>query len=210
MIVIVDYGMGNLASIANMLKKAGVPAMISSTPETIENAVGLILPGVGAFDAGMENLVGRGLVDPLRRAVLDRSTPILGLCLGMQLMTRRSAEGRVPGLAWFDAETVRFDVSGRSDDLKVPHMGWNTIRFCKESPLREDLDASSRFYFVHSFHVVCSAQEDVLGWTRYGYEFASAIARGNIMGVQFHPEKSHRFGLQLLRNFAASVPRAAA
>jgi len=200
MIVIVDYGMGNLASIANMLKKAGAATTITSDAATIRAAGKLILPGVGAFESGMRNLAERGLIEPLNDAVLNRRVPVIGLCLGMQLMTRHSEEGTAAGLGWIDAETRRFRVADQS--LKVPHMGWNTMRFVKEHPLADALD-NPRFYFVHSYHLVCNDESDVLGKTHYGYEFAASVAHDNILGVQFHPEKSHRFGLQLLKNFAA-------
>lgn len=207
MIVIVDYGMGNLASIANMLKKAGTAAVISSDAGAIAEAEKLILPGVGAFDTGMKNLNERKLIEPLTRAVTERGTPTIGLCLGMQLMTRRSAEGALPGLGWFDAETVRFGFDDPS--IKVPHMGWNTMRFTRPSPLSHGLEDDARFYFVHSYYVRCERPDDVLGISEYGFEFASSIARGNLMGVQFHPEKSHRFGLGLLKNFT-QIPTAVA
>lgn len=200
MIVVVDYGMGNLASIVNMLKKGGTECVVSSDPMRVGEAEKLILPGVGAFDTGMKNLAERKLIEPLNRAVLERKAPVLGLCLGMQLMTKRSAEGLLAGLGWFDAETVRFRFQDPS--LKVPHMGWNTMRFTQESFLEQRLDADARFYFVHSFYVICNRPSNVLGVTTYGHEFACALVNDNMTGVQFHPEKSHRFGLQLLRNFA--------
>jgi imidazole glycerol-phosphate synthase subunit HisH len=201
MITIVDYGVGNLASIANMLKKGGAQSLITSDPGALADAEKLILPGVGAFDAGMKHLAARKLIEPLNRAVLERRVPVIGLCLGMQLMTKRSTEGSETGLGWLDADTVRFRIDDPS--VKVPHMGWNTMRFTHASPLADGLDDDARFYFVHSFHLVCRDRADILGETHYGYDFASSIERDNIMGVQFHPEKSHRFGLQLLRNFAA-------
>lgn len=200
MIVIVDYGVGNLPSIANMLKKAGVPSRITADAGALAEAEKLILPGVGAFDAGMKNLAERKLIEPLNRAALERRVPVIGLCLGMQLMTKRSTEGSQTGLGWIDAETIRFRVDDPA--LKVPHMGWNTMHLTRPSAIGEGLDDEARFYFVHSFHLVCHDRDDVLGVTTYGYEFASSIERDNIMGVQFHPEKSHRFGLQLLKNFA--------
>jgi glutamine amidotransferase len=206
MITIVDYGMGNLSSIANMLKKSGSQVVISGDPRTIINAEKLVLPGVGAFESGMHNLAERGLIEPLNRAVCERKVPVLGLCLGMQLMTRRSEEGRLPGLGWIDAETVRFRLTGNNAQLKVPHMGWNTMRFARSSPLARDLAEEARFYFVHSYHLICTDDSDVLGRTTYGYEFASAVERDNIFGVQFHPEKSHRFGMQLLKTFAEMRP----
>lgn len=202
MIVIVDYGMGNLSSIANMLRKAGSQTVISSDPRDILAAQKLILPGVGAFDSGMKNLSERGLIDPLNRAVCERKVPILGLCLGMQLMTRRSEEGSASGLGWIDAETVRFRFAGRSVTPKVPHMGWNTTRVAKGSLLMRELAHDARFYFAHSYYLVCGHDDDVLSRTTYGLGFPSAIERDNVFGVQFHPEKSHRFGLQLLKNFS--------
>ncbi len=205
MIVVVDYGMGNLGSILNMLHKVGVPGVISAEPSEIARADKLILPGVGAFDRGMQNLAERNLIPLLNDLVLEQRKPILGLCLGMQLFTRRSEEGQLPGLGWLDAETVRFRFAGPPPVLKVPHMGWNTLQPCANHPLFRDLGDEPRFYFVHSFYVVCGNQEEVLAQTRYGGDFASVVGKQNILGVQFHPEKSHRFGMALLRNFAESV-----
>ena len=201
MIIIVDYKMGNLGSILNMLKKIGAPAMASSLPEDILQADKLILPGVGAFDNGMTNLKESGLLSVLNEKVLAKKTPILGICLGMQLLTRRSAEGRLEGLGWIGADTVRFKFDREESTLKIPHMGWNTVMFKPGSILSSGLESEARFYFVHSFHVVCDREENVAGKTFYGYEFSSAIQNGNIMGVQFHPEKSHKYGLGLLKNF---------
>ena len=201
MIVIIDYKMGNLGSILNMLKKVGTPGIISSDPDTIRQADKLILPGVGAFDNGMKNLNELGLIPVLAGKVLQERTPILGICLGMQLMTKSSDEGKLPGLGWIDAATVRFR-HAPSTPLKVPHMGWNTVNVRKDSPLFADMFPEPRFYFVHSYHAECRDAADVLTTTHYGYDFVSAFQRGNIMGVQYHPEKSHKFGMQLLRNFA--------
>lgn len=203
MIIIIDYGVGNLGSIANMLKKAGVAAMISSDPSVIERADKLILPGVGAFDNGMMNLAERNLIPVLNYKALTTKTPILGLCLGMELMTKHSTEGQHPGLAWFDAETVQFNFDESHADLRVPHMGWNTVvAACPEHPLFIDLDNDHRFYFAHSFHVVCTRTENILAYTDYGYLFPSMIVQDNLIGAQFHPERSHIFGLKLLKNFA--------
>jgi glutamine amidotransferase len=202
MIVIVDYGMGNLGSIANMLKKVGAEAVISSEAAAIERADKLILPGVGAYDNGMKNLAERGLIPLLNAKVLQDKTPILGLCLGMQLFARRSEEGQLPGLGWLDAETVRFKLDAAHTHLKIPHMGWNTLRICQSHPIFADADEEPRFYFVHSYHVVCAGPQIVLAQTHYGYDFASAVVKDNVVGVQFHPEKSHKFGMKLLRNFA--------
>lgn len=203
MIAIVDYGMGNLGSVRNMLRKLAIPATLSADPAVLETAERLILPGVGSFDAGMRNLTERGLIPVLQRQVVQRGVPILGLCLGMQLMCRESEEGAGAGLGWIDARVVRFRPP--RPELKVPHMGWNTVAPCRPHPLFTGLEAS-RFYFVHSFHVQCADAADPLGNTEYGYPFASAVARGNILGVQFHPEKSHRFGMALMRNFASLAP----
>ena len=203
MIVIVDYQMGNVGSIANMLKKIGVDSLITSDAERIEAAEKLILPGVGAFDTGMTNLERSGLLPVLNDKVVRQRTPVLGICLGMELLTNGSAEGSCPGLGWVEGRTVRFRFDDGAAQLNVPHMGWNSVRPAAHSELLRDLPADNRFYFVHSYHVVCDRSDDVGGWTRYGEDFASVVERGHVMGTQFHPEKSHRFGMALLRNFAA-------
>ncbi len=200
MIVIIDYGMGNLGSIRNMLRKIGAPAEISSRPEVLESADKLILPGVGAFDSGMRSLAEKGMIPLLNRRILEEKCLILGICLGMQLMTRESEEGNLPGLGWIAATTRRFRFAGDSANLKIPHMGWNLVKPANRATLFSGLE-EPRFYFVHSYHVCCDDPADVLGTTSYGFEFTSAVKRDNIMGTQFHPEKSHKFGLKLLRNF---------
>lgn len=205
MIVVIDYGMGNLGSIANMLKKVGTKAIISSDIATIEQADKLILPGVGAFDSAMQRLNGLGLVPILERKVLQDQVPIMGLCLGLQLFTRRSEEGRLPGLGWIDAETVKFRFDPHESGLKIPHMGWNTVEIQHPSPVWEAMYEDARFYFVHSYHVICQDDEDIAATTNYGYEFTSAINRGSISGMQFHPEKSHKFGMRLFKNFVERV-----
>lgn len=200
MITIVDYGMGNLGSIRSMLKKIGFASEIVSDPGRIAGAAKLILPGVGAFDAGMENLECSGLIPVLGERVLRARVPILGICLGMQLMTHRSSEGTRTGLGWIDAEALRFEPTDAR--LKVPHMGWNRVRPVREAPLVETLPDEPRFYFVHSYYIRCRRPEDVLLTTTYGESFHSGFHRDNVWGVQFHPEKSHKFGMHLLRNFA--------
>lgn len=203
MIIIVDYGMGNLGSIMNMLKKIGAAAMISGSQEDIRRASRLILPGVGAFDNGMKNLCDRGLIPALTEKVIDGKTPILGICLGMQLLTRGSEEGKMPGLGWIDAQTIRFKPPQNEPNFKIPHMGWNTIKTNgKDNSLFRELLLDARFYFVHSYHLTCTHETDVLAWTRYGYDFPAAIRHNNVMGVQFHPEKSHKFGMRLLKNYS--------
>ena len=200
MITIIDYNVGNLGSIRNMLKKLGVDSEVSSDPQRIAAADQLILPGVGAFDTGMDSLHRSGLVPLLNERVLQARVPTLGICLGMQLMARRSAEGERDGLGWIDAEAVRFEPADTS--LKVPHMGWNRVYPQRPSPLLDGLPAEPRFYFVHSFHVRCNNPNDVLLTSHYGIDFHSAFEHGNVWGVQFHPEKSHKFGMRLLQNFA--------
>lgn len=202
MIVIVDYGMGNLGSIANMFRKIGVLGKISSYLDDIEKAEKLILPGVGAFDTGMESLRNQGFIHLLDKLVLEKKVPVLGICLGMQLMGRKSEEGTLPGLEWFDAEVVRFRIPAEGERLKIPHMGWNTLEPRGDCPLFRGAGSDLRFYFVHSYHVICKDPTDVAAVTDYGTKFVSAFQRGNLYGVQFHPEKSHRFGMALLRNFA--------
>ncbi len=201
-IVVVDYGMGNVGSVANMLRKVGTEAVASADPEVIRNAPKLILPGVGAFDAAMNRLHERGLVEILNRRVLEDRVPILGICLGMQVMTDSSEEGSTTGLGWISGGTRRFNFDALDPRPRVPHMGWNVVEQARPTPLFEGMYDQPRFYFVHSYHVYCNNQEDVMLTTEYGYRFVSGISRGNIYGVQFHPEKSHKFGMHLIRQFA--------
>jgi glutamine amidotransferase len=198
MIVVVDYDMGNVGSIANMMKKIGHTVQVSADPETIRKADRLIIPGVGHFDAGMQNIRARGLVDVLNEKVVAQRTPVLGICLGMQLLGDKSGEGDSAGLGWIPSESVRFS----NEALRVPHMGWSEVAQT-DHWLFAGEPADMRFYFVHSYHVVCKEPADRIATASYGIDFSAAIARGHIVGVQFHPEKSHRFGMQLLRNFAS-------
>jgi len=202
MITIIDYGAGNIKSIKNMLKKIGIESQISRDAEELKKADKLILPGVGHFDHGMRNLHHAGIVEVLNEKVLNEKTPILGICLGAQLLGNQSEEGVEKGLAWIDMDVVRFDPSKLSDRQKIPHMGWNYIERKKDSKLMEGLNDDSRFYFVHEFHMKVKTAKDELLSTHYGYEFTSAVERGTIFGTQFHPEKSHKFGMQLLTNFS--------
>ena len=206
MIVIIDYGMGNLGSIVNMLKKIGAKNVkVSNDAAQIEAADRLILPGVGAFDTGMKRLKELNLIPLLNRQVLDVRKPTLGVCLGMQLLMQGSEEGSEPGLGWIDGETIRFRIDSQATRLKIPHMGWNQARIVQPGSIFKNMPPDSRFYFVHSYHVVCKHPEDVLTLTEYGYEFASAVQHDNIMGTQFHPEKSHKFGMAVLRNFVEAA-----
>ena len=202
MIVIVDYGVGNRGSVLNMLRKLGAAAIVSSRAEDIARASKLIVPGVGAFDDGIARLHDTGLVSIMSERVIGEEVPTLGICLGMQLFTKRSEEGTLPGLGWVDAETVRFAFDDDSRELKIPHMGWNWVVPRRGEPLFDGFTDVPRFYFVHSYHVVCAGDDQSVGVTRYGYAFTSVLRYRNLIGTQFHPEKSHRFGLRLLANFA--------
>ena len=201
MISIVNYAMGNLGSLLNMFKRIGVQARIEADPEALRSAAKLILPGVGAFDAAMSRITAvPGLREVLEHKALTEQVPILGVCLGMQLLTNRSEEGTLPGLGWIPAVTRRFP---QQADLKVPHMGWNLALPTTSSPVTAEVGPEPRYYFVHSYYVTVNDPAHALMRTHYGLDFDSAIGRDNIYGVQFHPEKSHRFGMQILRNFAA-------
>jgi glutamine amidotransferase len=200
-IVVVDYGMGNLGTVAAKIKKMDSSVVITSKEEEISRADKIILPGVGSFKAGMENLRKRNLIHVLDKKVIQEKTPILGICLGMQMFTKKSEEGFVDGLGWIDAETIRFRFQDNQNRLKIPHMGWNTITNNHQHPLLRDLGDQPRFYFVHSYHARCENPENIAALTEYGYPFPSVITRENIIGVQFHPERSHKFGMKILKNF---------
>jgi imidazole glycerol-phosphate synthase subunit HisH len=213
MVVVIDYGMGNLGSVLNMFRRIGVQAVRSSDTATIAKASKLILPGVGAFDRGMESIDKLGLRGVLDQKVIEEKVPVLGICLGMQLMCDTSEEGVAPGLGWMKADVIRFRFEPATDGTKpkVPHMGWNYVRVSKPHALTETLGEDARFYFVHSYHVVCADPADVLLVGHYGgMRFAAGMARDNVVGMQFHPEKSHRFGMTLLRSFLAWSPAAPA
>lgn len=199
MISVLNYGVSNVGSMLNMFKKLGVPAQVISSPSEVACAEKIIMPGVGAFDHGMSALQEKGLVEAIRMRVAV-GVPILGVCLGMQLLGTGSEEGAMEGLGFIDACCVRF----RSEDdppLRVPHMGWNELEIKRGTPLTEGLE-HPRFYFVHSYHMSCCRREDVVATATYGGEFTALVQRDNVWGVQFHPEKSHRFGMALLNNFA--------
>ena len=201
MISVIDYGVCNLGSMLNMLRKVGAKAQLVSTVEELERAEKIILPGVGAFDNGIAALHMRGLAEPLRAKALRDRVPLLGVCLGMQMLGRYSEEGHMEGLSLIDAEAVRFRFA-QDSGLKVPHMGWSLLAPRRESVLLHSLDSKSRFYFCHSYRLVCNDPADVLAGAGHGGDFVAMVQRDNIYGVQFHPEKSHRFGMALLHNFA--------
>jgi imidazole glycerol-phosphate synthase subunit HisH len=200
-IVIIDYGMGNLNSVRRKLTRLGIDSLISNLPSDISKADKLILPGVGHFQKAVENLKHLVLWDVLNEAVLINKKPILGICLGMQLMARHSEEGEIDGLNWFDADVVRFKVSDQLK-YKVPHIGWNNLIIEKDSSLFRGISKEAMYYFVHSYHIKCYRTEDILSTTQYNYAFTSAIQKNNIFGTQFHPEKSHDWGEQIFQNFA--------
>lgn len=199
MVGIINYGLGNLGSIQNMLKVIGEKSVVSDDIKKLDKCDRYILPGVGAFDAGMSKLNESGLVDFIKKVTLEDKKPLLGICLGMQLLGRRSEEGKLPGLGLIPFDNVRFQVENQN--LKVPHMGWDIVDFKKDIPLLRGLTGKQRYYFVHSYHANCDMDENVMMTCEYGYEFAAAVVKENIMGVQFHPEKSHDFGMALLTNF---------
>ncbi len=198
-LVIVDYGMGNLGSVRNMLRRIGVDSVIASDEATVSDARQIILPGVGAFDSAMQRLEDSGLRPVLDCKALEDRVPVLGICLGMQLLTDGSEEGKLPGLGWIKARAARFP---RDPLLKVPHMGWNVVHSSAASPLTAHFEREQRFYFVHSYAVNVENAAHSMLKCHYGMEFDAGISRDNIYGVQFHPEKSHRFGMNLLKAFA--------
>lgn len=201
MIVLVDYGLGNIQAFANIYRRLGLPAKSASRPEELGDATKVVLPGVGAFDWAMRKLNESGLREVLDEIVLQGGVDVLGVCVGMQMMARSSDEGELPGLGWIDAEVRKFPESSRDHGMPLPHMGWNDVAPASTDTLFRGMIAP-RFYFLHSYYIVPARAQDVLATTTYGISFASAVRAGNIYGSQFHPEKSHDWGVQLLRNFA--------
>lgn len=200
MISVLDYGAGNVGSVIRMIERSGGAAQRISSPNEVLAAQKLLIPGVGSFDYGMAKLASRELLPALNTVASEARIPVLGICLGMQLMCRSSEEGDLPGLGWIDAEVRHFSASNISN-LRVPHMGWNTLRVVRENPLVSVDGEEKRFYFVHSYKISCNNSADPISLTYYGEDFVSAFQRQNIFGVQFHPEKSHRFGMALMRRF---------
>lgn len=196
---IIDYGLGNLGSIYNMLDVIGEDPIITDNPKKLHECDRLILPGVGSFDAGMKNLEEKSLINCLNKEV-NEGKPILGICLGMQLLGRKSEEGSSAGLCFIPFDTVKFSFYGNTK-LKIPHMGWDIVSFTQENKLLSDITGKQRYYFVHSYYAKCDSEKNVLMMCDYGYEFAASVVNENVYGVQFHPEKSHDFGMRLLKNF---------
>lgn len=196
---IIDYGLGNLGSIYNMLDVIGEDSIITDNPQKLHECDRLILPGVGSFDAGMKNLEEKDLINCLKTEVSEGKS-ILGICLGMQLLGRKSEEGTSLGLEFIPFDTVKFSFN-KTLKLKIPHMGWDIVTFTQENKLLSEIDGRQRYYFVHSYHAKCDSERNVLMKCDYGYEFAASVVNENVYGVQFHPEKSHDFGMRLLKNF---------
>lgn len=199
--VIVDYGLGNLRSVLMKFERLKLPAIVSADPGDVLAAGKLVLPGVGSFDAGMANLRDRGLVEVLNKRVLDEGVPVLGICLGMQLFARSSEEGRLPGLGWIDAQVRKITPPKEEQSIRVPHVGWNNLDIQGDCHLFAGIDSSLRYYFTHSYAVFCEDSAQVLATTTHGETFASVVGKNNILGTQFHPEKSHLHGLAMLKNF---------
>ena len=202
MIGIVDYGSGNVKAIANIYKQLNIECSIIGDAQSLEKADRLILPGVGSFDETMSELINSGLKEKLNELVLEKKVPVLGICVGMQIMAESSEEGILPGLGWIKGSVKKFDVTKMSDIPFIPHMGWNTITDLRNHPLFEGHQQDLGFYFVHSYYFNCSDQNNALTNTEYCMEFASSVYDKHIFGTQFHPEKSHANGITLLDNFA--------
>ncbi len=201
MITIIDYGVGNLGSVQNMLKKAGFESVLASDIASVENATKIILPGIGAFDHCMQRFNASGLRPLVTKKAAEQKIPLLGICVGLQMLMESSEEGIEPGLGWIAGKTVKFKKE-KLGDLKIPHMGWTDVQISKPSSLVNVLGDQPRFYFVHSYHVQPVNPEDELLKANYGYDFTAAVSRDNIFGVQFHPEKSHKYGMKILENFS--------
>lgn len=201
-VTIVDYGLGNVKAIANVYKRLGVPCVITGNTDELKNTEKIILPGVGAFDFAMERLRQSGMKEKICELAIQRKIPVLGICVGMQMLADSSEEGDLPGLGWIKGRVLKFDRSKMPAGSILPHMGWNNVKLRSENRLFDWLNGDSRFYFLHSYYFVCENRANVIAETNYGIEFASGINSNNIYGVQFHPEKSHHCGVLLLKNFA--------
>jgi glutamine amidotransferase len=202
MISIIDYGLGNLKAFANIYKRLNIPAEIIDSRDKLSKSTRIILPGVGAFDHAMHQLNGSGLRETLDELVLEKKVPVLGICVGMQMLAHNSDEGNLEGLKWIDATVKRFDISQIKHTTKLPHMGWNDVQPTNRNPLLTGLGKDALFYFLHSYYFSCNKSEDSIAESDYGIRYTCAVNHENIYGVQFHPEKSHAYGIQLLKNFA--------
>lgn len=201
MITILDYGLGNIQAFANIYKRLNIPVAISQTAKSLTQAQKIILPGVGAFDWAMKRLCDSGMRDVLDELVVSKRVPVLGICVGMQIMAKQSDEGTLNGLGWIDAEVKKFDTAA-NNKIYLPHMGWNDATPCRENGLFKTIEKDARFYFLHSYYFLPKNQSDIIAKTDYNGSFVSGVNHKNVFGVQFHPEKSHQYGIQLLKNFA--------
>jgi glutamine amidotransferase len=202
MITIIDYGIGNILAFANVYSRLNIPFVVAKSSNDLIGATKLILPGVGSFDHAMQKLSRSGMRMIVEKLVMDCRVPILGICVGMQMLARSSSEGVLPGLGWINGEVKKFDISLMPHGTNLPHMGWNDVSPLADAGLFKDLGQDAKFYFLHSYYFECHRESDVLAVTDYGGRFCCAVNHNNIYGVQFHPEKSHHFGSQLLKNFA--------
>jgi glutamine amidotransferase len=204
MIAIIDYGLGNISAFVNVYNRLNIPVLIAKNSDQLREATKLILPGVGSFDFAMQLLNESGMRETLDELVLQKNTPVLGICVGMQILAKKSEEGILPGLGWIDGEVKRFDSSAFKHPASIPHMGWNDVVPVGSTNLMQNLENDARYYFLHSYYFKCNHTEDIIATSDYGIQFACAVGSKNIFGVQFHPEKSHGWGIQLLKNFALS------
>jgi glutamine amidotransferase len=202
MIVLIDYGVGNISAFLNIYKQLNIPARTAKTESELDGAQKIILPGVGHFDYAMQRFNDSGMRERVSKMVVEHKTPVVGICVGMQMMAGKSDEGKLEGLGWIDADVVKFDDAQRSAKMPLPHMGWNDVYPTKPNPLFTGLEADARFYFLHSYYFKCHRPEDSIAEADYGIRFSCSVNKENVYGVQCHPEKSHHFGIQLLKNFA--------
>ncbi|MCK9380227.1 MAG: imidazole glycerol phosphate synthase subunit HisH [Sulfuritalea sp.] len=202
MITIVDYGLGNVLAFMNVYSRLNIPVAVAKSADDLAKATKLILPGVGSFDHAMRQLELSGMRHAIEQLVLQKGIPVLGVCVGMQMLAKSSEEGMLAGLGWIDGKVRKFDLSTMPRGASLPHMGWNDVQPVADSGLFKGMEQDARFYFLHSYYFQCRQQADILAVTDYGDQFTCAVRRNNVYGVQFHPEKSHHFGSQLLKNFA--------
>ncbi|MBS4064897.1 MAG: imidazole glycerol phosphate synthase subunit HisH [Chitinophagaceae bacterium] len=202
MITLIDYGVGNIFAFQNVYKRLDVPTKIAKTSQDLVDAQKLVLPGVGSFDYAMSQLNASGMREILDELVVEKKVPVIGICVGMQMMGNRSDEGKMEGLKWIDSEILKFDQTLIQQRTKLPHMGWNDVYPINNHPLFRGLEKDAIFYFLHSFYFKCNNATDSIAISDYGISFSSAVNRDNIYGIQFHPEKSHQYGEKLLHNFA--------
>ncbi len=203
MITIIDYGLGNIRAFVNVYERLNIQTKVAHVADDLKSATKIILPGVGAFDYAMSQLNASGMRNELEKQVLDNKLPVVGICVGMQMLAKSSDEGKLPGLGWIDGTVKLFDTSAIPYRTRLPHMGWNSIQPVKKNGLLNGINGDDRFYFLHSYYFVCKREEDVISTTEYGIRYASAVNCNNIYGIQFHPEKSHSNGIRVLNNFAS-------